>query len=131
MTIPNHITLDALRQMPIGDIAALPSEQLALLHEEADAALKAAKTGGPIGSEISVNAQGAGPGFGAHICDIEIDPETGLLDPARLADLLADGRVRLVAFPHCDGLRSLKETAQGGLAATPTGLALKKRIFGG
>ena len=26
---------------------------------------------------------------------------------------------------------SLKETAQGGLAATPTGLALKKRIFGG
>jgi CO/xanthine dehydrogenase Mo-binding subunit len=40
-------------------------------------ALKAAKTGGPIGSEISVNAQGAGPGFGAHICDIEVDPETG------------------------------------------------------
>jgi len=40
-------------------------------------ALKAAKTGGPIGSEVSVNAQGAGPGFGAHICDIEIDPETG------------------------------------------------------
>lgn len=40
-------------------------------------AMKAAKTGGPIGSEISVNAQGAGPGFGAHICDIEIDPETG------------------------------------------------------
>lgn len=44
MTIPNHITLDALRQMPIGDIVALPAEQLALLHEEADAALKAAKT---------------------------------------------------------------------------------------
>ena len=42
--IPNHITLDALRQMPIGDIVALPAEQLALLHEEADAALKAAKT---------------------------------------------------------------------------------------
>ena len=42
--IPNHITLDTLRQMPIGDIVALPAEQLALLHEEADAALKAAKT---------------------------------------------------------------------------------------
>jgi CO/xanthine dehydrogenase Mo-binding subunit len=40
-------------------------------------AIKAGKTGGPIGSEVSVNAQGAGPGFGAHICDIEIDPETG------------------------------------------------------
>jgi CO/xanthine dehydrogenase Mo-binding subunit len=24
-----------------------------------------------------LNAQGAGPGFGAHICDVEIDPETG------------------------------------------------------
>ncbi|MCC6719805.1 MAG: xanthine dehydrogenase family protein molybdopterin-binding subunit [Acetobacteraceae bacterium] len=40
-------------------------------------AMKSAKTGGPIGSEVSVNAQGAGPGFGAHICDIEVDPETG------------------------------------------------------
>lgn len=27
MTIPNHITLDALRQMPIGDIVTLPAEE--------------------------------------------------------------------------------------------------------
>jgi len=40
-------------------------------------AAKAAKTGGPIGSEVSINAQGAGPGFGAHICDVEVDRETG------------------------------------------------------
>jgi len=40
-------------------------------------AAKAGKTGGPIGSEVSVNAQGAGPGFGAHICDVEVDRETG------------------------------------------------------
>ncbi len=40
-------------------------------------ALKAAKTGGPITAEVSINAQGAGPGFGAHICDVEVDPETG------------------------------------------------------
>ncbi|HEY5300277.1 MAG TPA: xanthine dehydrogenase family protein molybdopterin-binding subunit, partial [Acetobacteraceae bacterium] len=40
-------------------------------------ALKAARTGGPISSEVSLNAQGAGPGFGVHICDIEVDPETG------------------------------------------------------
>ncbi len=40
-------------------------------------AAKAAKTGGPIGAEISINAQGAGPGFGAHICDVEVDRETG------------------------------------------------------
>ena len=43
----------------------------------AEIALKAARTGGPIGAEVAVNAQGAGPGFGAHICDVEVDPETG------------------------------------------------------
>ena len=40
-------------------------------------ALKAARTGGPITAEASVNAQGAGPGFGTHICDVEVDRETG------------------------------------------------------
>ena len=40
-------------------------------------ALKAARTGGPINAEVSVNAQGAGPGFGAHICDVSVDKETG------------------------------------------------------
>jgi CO/xanthine dehydrogenase Mo-binding subunit len=43
----------------------------------AQIAEKAARTGGPISSEVSLNAQGAGPGFGAHICDVEVDPETG------------------------------------------------------
>jgi selenocysteine lyase/cysteine desulfurase len=33
-----------------------------------------------------------------------IDPQTGLLDPADLAVLLADGQVRLVAFPHCSNV---------------------------
>jgi selenocysteine lyase/cysteine desulfurase len=33
-----------------------------------------------------------------------IDPQTGHLDPAGLAGLLADGRVRLVAFPHCSNV---------------------------
>ncbi|HEX3575571.1 MAG TPA: xanthine dehydrogenase family protein molybdopterin-binding subunit [Rhodopila sp.] len=40
-------------------------------------ALKAARTGGPLVAEVSVNAQGAGPGFGAHICDVSVDAETG------------------------------------------------------
>ncbi|HEY3696686.1 xanthine dehydrogenase family protein molybdopterin-binding subunit [Phenylobacterium sp.] len=35
------------------------------------------RTGGPIGAEVSLNAQGAGPGFAAHLCDVEVDPETG------------------------------------------------------
>jgi CO/xanthine dehydrogenase Mo-binding subunit len=43
----------------------------------ADLAAKAAQTGGPIGAQVSLNAQGAGPGFGVHLCDVEVDPETG------------------------------------------------------
>ncbi len=43
----------------------------------AELALKSARTGGPINAEVSVNAQGAGPGFGAHICDVSVDKETG------------------------------------------------------
>jgi CO/xanthine dehydrogenase Mo-binding subunit len=40
-------------------------------------AIKAGRTGGPIGAEVSINAQGAGAGFATHICDVEIDRETG------------------------------------------------------
>jgi CO/xanthine dehydrogenase Mo-binding subunit len=40
-------------------------------------AAKSGQTGGPITAEVSLNAQGAGPGFAAHLCDVEVDPETG------------------------------------------------------
>jgi CO/xanthine dehydrogenase Mo-binding subunit len=43
----------------------------------AEIALKAARTGGPIGAEVQLNAQGAGPAFATHVCDVEVDPETG------------------------------------------------------
>lgn len=43
MTIPNHITLDDLRNMQIGEIVALPAEQLALLQDAANEALRSAK----------------------------------------------------------------------------------------
>jgi CO/xanthine dehydrogenase Mo-binding subunit len=43
----------------------------------AQLAAKSAQTGGPIGAQVSLNAQGAGPGFGVHCCDVEVDPETG------------------------------------------------------
>ena len=33
-----------------------------------------------------------------------IDRDTGTLDPARLAPLLEDGKVRLVCFPHCSNV---------------------------
>jgi len=44
MSIPNRPTLNDLSNMPIGDIADLPAETLALLQEEADAAMRSAKT---------------------------------------------------------------------------------------
>ncbi len=37
----------------------------------------AARTGGPIAARSSINAKGVGPGFGTHICDVEVDPQTG------------------------------------------------------
>ena len=43
MSIPNRLTLDAVPATPIGDIAALPAEQLALLQQETDEAMRAAK----------------------------------------------------------------------------------------
>ena len=43
----------------------------------AEIATQAGKTGGPIAATASINAQGAGPGFGTHVCDVEVDRETG------------------------------------------------------
>ena len=57
-----------------------------------DIALKAARTGGPITSEVSVNAQGAGPGFGVHICDVEVDKETGHVTIVRYTAVQDVGR---------------------------------------
>ncbi|MEE8246771.1 MAG: xanthine dehydrogenase family protein molybdopterin-binding subunit, partial [Alphaproteobacteria bacterium] len=43
----------------------------------AEIANMAAKTGGPIAGHAEINAQGAGPGFGTHLVDVEVDKETG------------------------------------------------------
>jgi CO/xanthine dehydrogenase Mo-binding subunit len=43
----------------------------------AEIAGRTGRTGGPISAEVSLNAQGAGPGFAVHVCDIELDPGTG------------------------------------------------------
>jgi cysteine desulfurase family protein (TIGR01976 family) len=41
---------------------------------------------------------------GVEVREWQIDPATGHLDPARLEALLADGKVRLVVFPHCSNV---------------------------
>lgn len=41
---------------------------------------------------------------GVEVREWRIDPQTGHLDPAALAPLLADGKVKLVCFPHCSNI---------------------------
>ena len=43
----------------------------------ADIAAKAASTGGPIAGHNEVVADNAGVSFASHICDVEVDPDTG------------------------------------------------------
>ena len=60
----NRIQLEDIRAMPLGEIAALSVQQLALLQEDAEAALTAAKTlkewlDGAIGLRFGERAQAA------------------------------------------------------------------------
>jgi CO/xanthine dehydrogenase Mo-binding subunit len=45
----------------------------------AQLAATAGRTGGPINGHAQLNAQGAGPGFGVHICDVAVDRDTGIV----------------------------------------------------
>ncbi len=49
----------------------------------AEIAKVAGKTGGSIAGHAEINAQGAGPGFGTHIVDVEVDKQTGLVKIVR------------------------------------------------
>ena len=57
---------------PAGDNAG-KFEPLSL----AQIAARASETGGPINGRASANTTGADGGFGTHICDVEVDRETG------------------------------------------------------
>jgi CO/xanthine dehydrogenase Mo-binding subunit len=55
-------------------------------------AAKAARTGGPISAEVQINAQGQAPGFTTHICDVEVDRETGHVKILRYTAIQDVGR---------------------------------------
>ena len=55
-------------------------------------AAKAGFAKGPISAESAVNAQGHLPGFGVHICDTEVDPETGNVSVIRYTAVQDVGR---------------------------------------
>ena len=57
-----------------------------------DIAAKASQTGGPISVTVSLTAQGVGPAFAAHICDVEVDRETGAVVVVRYTAIQDAGR---------------------------------------
>lgn len=110
MTIPNRITLDNLTTMPVGEIAALPGDQLALLKQDADERLRAAKSlcdwlDGAIALKYGEQAQEARRAEGKDTGTIRLQdgpvtvvaelPKRVVWDQAMLADLVerirADG----------------------------------------
>ncbi len=74
----------------------------------ADIAAQSAKTGGPITGHAAINAQGAGPGFGSHICDVEVDTETGRVTVVRYTAVQDAGRAIHPAY--------VEGQIQGGVA---------------
>jgi CO/xanthine dehydrogenase Mo-binding subunit len=58
----------------------------------AELAGAAARTGGPIQGRASLNARGPGPGFATHICDVEVDKETGRVQVVRYTAIQDVGR---------------------------------------
>jgi CO/xanthine dehydrogenase Mo-binding subunit len=68
---PEQVGWEDGRAVPIN--GAGKHEPLSL----AELASEMAATGGPIVGTAALTAPMAGPGFGTHICDLEVDPDTG------------------------------------------------------
>ena len=89
-----------IREVPVGDViwkdgqarpangAAKPFAPMSL----AEIAKVAGKTGGSVAGHAEINAQGAGPGFGTHIVDVEVDKQTGLIKILRYTVLQDVGK---------------------------------------
>lgn len=52
----------------------------------------AEKTGGQISGRGNINARGAGPSFAVHICDVEVDQDTGKVDVVRYTAIQDAGK---------------------------------------
>ena len=50
------------------------------------------KTGGPIVGAAAINAQGAGPSFGTHVVDVEVDRDTGRVTVLRYTTIQDAGK---------------------------------------
>ena len=73
----SSVTWEQGRAVPPAGATDAKSGAAAAPLTVAEIASKMAHTGGPVVGRASLYAPMAGPGFGGHICDLEIDPETG------------------------------------------------------
>ncbi len=84
-----------VEQVGFSEGHCLPVEGSGLDHAPlsvADIAKQMARTGGPINGQAQLNARGAGPAFATHLCDVEVDPETGKVDVVRYTAIQDVGR---------------------------------------
>lgn len=84
---PEAVTWETGHARPAGDNAG-KFEPLSL----AQIAARAGETGGPINAGSSLNTTGAEGGFATHICDVEIDRETGRVLVTRYTAVQDAGR---------------------------------------
>jgi len=62
---------------------------------------KSGRTGGPISANASLNARGVGAAFSAQLCDVEVDPETGVTRVVRY--LTAQDAGRAISPDYVEG----------------------------
>ncbi|MGH7288449.1 MAG: xanthine dehydrogenase family protein molybdopterin-binding subunit, partial [Myxococcota bacterium] len=82
-------------QVAFVDGRCTPAEGSSLSREPlsvAEIARKAGSTGGPISGQAQLTARGAGPGFATHLCDVEVDRETGRVEVIRYTAVQDAGR---------------------------------------
>ncbi len=82
-------------QVEWSDGRAIATDGAADDHEALDIATlarRAARTGGPISGRASLTARGVGPSFATHICDVEVDEETGVVRVVRYTAIQDAGK---------------------------------------
>jgi CO/xanthine dehydrogenase Mo-binding subunit len=84
---PEAVTWENGEARPAGDNAG-KFEPLSL----AQLAARASETGGPIGAGVALNTTGAEGGFATHICDVEVDRDTGIVHVKRYTSIQDVGR---------------------------------------
>lgn len=77
------IPAPSLSRKGSSDLTPLPLSELAR---------KMGATGGPILATASLTARVAGPGFATHLCDVEVDPETGVVKVLRYTTVQDAGK---------------------------------------